>query len=177
METNHKKEYLFIVLLVLVVAGIGFISSSRYQHMQTDYPAKASIVKAEDFVLTNTQPNLIIGKSSWEEVQKCYPEGKTLGMSTVYRPNHIPAIFTFTKKSNLLTKVDIQGPGLPTARGVEVGDSYDKLVKTYGSGFIRSYAKNDPATFDAIYGSNEYIVFHISQERVEKIVLSSSVQK
>jgi len=177
METNHKKEYLIIALLVLVVAGIGFISSSRYQHMQTDYPSEASIIGAEDFLLTNTQPNLVIGESSWKEVQKCYPEGKTLGMSTVYRLDQLPVIFTFTKKSNILTKVDILGPGLPTARGVEVGDSYDKLVKTYGSGFIRSYAKNDPHTFDAIYGSKEYIVFHVKEQRIEKIVLVNPIAK
>ena len=92
-------------------------------------------------------------------------------MSSVYRPAGQKNVFTFTKKSDILTKVDITGPGLATSRGIVFHDSFEKVVKAYGTGYVKSYAKNDPQTFDVIYGSEQYIVFHVKDGIVQRIVL------
>ncbi len=171
MRLNAKRDYYIIVLLLLMVLGGGFLLSNRHQRLETVYPAKMSSLGEEDFLLYNTKPNIQVGQSTGEEVQQVYPRGKTLGMSSVYRPEGLNAIFTFTKKSNVLSKVDIIGSGLSTSRGIAVNDSFDKVVKNYGPGYVRSFVKSDPDTFDAIYGSKHYIVFHVNNERVKKIVL------
>ena len=98
-----------------------------------------------------------------------------LGRSGVYRPANVDAIFTFTRKTNILNKVDMTGPGLSTARSIAVNDSFDKVIDKYGDGFIRSYYKNDPQTFDAVYGKDQCIVFNVKDNIVKKIVIMHEI--
>lgn len=168
---SHKREYLFIAFVFLLIVGLALQMSSQHQRLETQYPDKLAELAPTDFALGNSTQSLSIGKSTGEEVMLVYPQGKTLGMSSVYRPTGQKNVFTFTKKSDILTKVDIMGPGLLTSRGIAVNDRFEKVVKAYGPGYVRSYAKNTPATFDAIYGLKQYIVFHVKNGIIEKIVI------
>lgn len=171
MKTSHKKDYLFIILVFIGVVGFALLFSNGHQRMENQYPGKLTQLTTTDFSLGITAHPLYVGKSTGEEVLQVYPEGKTLGMSSVFQPAGQNNVFTFTKNSDVLTKVDIMGPGLITSRGIAVNDPFEKVVAAYGNGYVRSYSKNDPATFDAIYGSKQYLVFHVKNGIVQKIII------
>lgn len=171
MINSHKKDYLFIVLLVILVVSVALFLSNRYQRLETQYPDKLTELASTDFVLESNEHTLQVGKSSWDEVQQAFPQGKNLGRSTVYRPEGQANVLTFTRRSNLLTKVDINGPGLTTSKGIAVNDDFTKVIAAYGKGYTRSYLINEPTTFDAIYGSEQYIVFHVKDGIVQRIVI------
>ncbi len=171
MKTSHKKDYLFIVLVFLLVVGLALLISNRHQRLETIYPDKLTELAATDFILKSDEHTLNVGQSSWEEVWQVYPQGNIMDMISVYRPEGQVNVLTFTKKSNMLTKVNITGPGLITSRGIAVNDGFDKVITAYGKGYIRSYLKNEPAVFDAIYGSKQYIAFHVKNGIVQRIVV------
>lgn len=175
MNGSNKKDYLFIIAVLIVVCGIAFLSSNSYQRLVNEYPDQIVQLTADDFRLANTVPPIDLGESTGKEVKQVFPQGKTLGMSSVYRPAGQDNVFTFTKNSDVLTKVDISGSGLTTARGIAFHDSFDKVVKAYGKGYVKSYKKNDPQSFDAIYGEKQYIVFHVKDGVVQRIVLQYPV--
>lgn len=156
---------------MLAVIGIGLFTSSRYQRLETVYPDQICNLESADLVLQHHSQSIQLGKSTGAEVQAIYPEGQSLGMSSVYRPAGEKIAFTFTKNSDVLTTVDISGPGLKTARGIAVNDSLEKVEQSYGASYVKSYLKRDPQIFDAIYGSETYIIFHINNGIVERIVL------
>lgn len=168
---SNKKDYFFIILVLFMVITIAFISSNAHQRLENESPDKLTRLTTDDFTLDNKIKPIIVGVSTGEDVQHVYPKGKTLGMSSVYRPAGQESFFTFTKKSDILTKVDITGPGLTTFRGITVNNSFAKVVRAYGKGYKKSYLKNDPDTFDAIYGIDKYIVFHVKGGIVQRIVL------
>lgn len=171
MQATAKKDYLIVTTIFLLVLALSFFLSNRHQRLVNEYPAELAVLETNDFLLHYDQAELMVGQASWEEVTQVYPQGKTLGMSSVYRPQELQATFTFTKNSNILSKVDIAAPGITTSRGVAVNDPFTKVVKQYGPGFIRSYLKDDPKIFDAVFGSEHYIVFHVEDNIVKKIVL------
>ncbi len=171
MINSSKKDYLFIILVFLLVFVFGILLSNQHQRLVTQYPDKLVELAAADFTLKSNEHTLQVGQSTWDQVRQVYPQGKILGMSSVYRPEGQAFVFTFTKKSNVLTKVDINGSGLATSRGLAVNDSFAKVVAAYGEDYVKSYLKNDPAIFDAIYGSNQNVVFHIKDGVVQRIVL------
>lgn len=171
MQVPAKKDYIIVATIFLLVLALGFFSSNRHHRLVNEYPAKLAELETDDFLLHYDQADLLVGQASWEEVTRIYPQGKNLGMSSVYRPQGLQATFTFTKNSNILSKVDIADPGIITSRGVAVNDPFTKVVKQYGQGFIRSYLKDDPKIFDAVFGSKHYIVFHVEDNIVKKIVL------
>jgi hypothetical protein len=175
--SKKRKEQLIISALFILAIGLGLLVSGLQQRPVSEYPDQLSPLNAEDFVLVNTNPHLQLGVASMEEVRQQYPDGKMLGRSGVYKLTHLNAIFTFTRKTNILTKLDITGPGLVTARSVSVNNSFTKVVKNYGDGFIRSYYKNDPQTFDAVYGEGQCIVFHVKDNIVKKIVILHEIEK
>lgn len=176
MNGANKKDNLIIILVVLAVVGAGLYSSSRYQRLVTEYPDQLARLESADFVLQHQSQSIELGKSTGADVQKVYPGGKTLGMSSVYRPSGEKLSFTFTKKSDVLITADITGPGLETARGIAVNDPFTKVVESYGPGYVKSYIKSDPQTFDAIYDSKNYIVFHVKDGIVERIVFQYPVK-
>lgn len=168
---SYKKDYLFIVLVFISIVGLAVLASSHHQRLATQYPDQLVELASADFTLEKNTQAIQVGQSSWDEVRKIYPQGKILGMSSVYRPEGQAYVLTFTEKSNVLTKVDITGPGLNTSRGIAVNDSFAKVVAAYGEDYIKSYLKNDPEIFDAIYGSQQNIVFHVSDDIVQRIVI------
>jgi hypothetical protein len=141
------------------------------QRPVSEYPDQLSRLNSSDFVIAGTNPVLMVGEANLGDVSLQFPGGKMLGRSGVYRPADINVLFTFTRKTNLLNKIDINGPGLATTRSISVNDSFDKVVEAYGDGYVRSYYKTDPQTFDAIYGEEQCIVFNIKNNQVKRIVI------
>lgn len=172
ISVAEKKKYKYIIPAIFILAVCLGILLSDLQHQPiSEYPDQLSPLNDADFVIAGTDPALRVGASSLDEVQLQFFGGKMLGRSGVYRPAGLDALFTFTRKTNILNKLDITGPGIETARGVAVNDSFDKVVKNYGDGYVRSYVKSDPQTFDAIYGEEQCIVFNVKDNVVKKIVI------
>lgn len=172
MVKEKLKKYFIPALFIFVfLIGVGLLLSSLRQQPVSEYPDQLSPLNNTDFVIAGTDPALQVGVSSLDEVQLQFFGGKMLGRSGVYRPAGLDALFTFTKKTNILNKLDITGPGIETSRGVAVNDSFDKVVKIYGDGYVRSYVKSDLQTFDAIYGEEQCIVFNVKDNVVKKIVI------
>jgi len=163
---NYIVPSIFITVFLIAV-----LFSVMQQRPVNEYPDQLSPLNSNDFVIAGTDPILKVGEADLGDVSLQFPGGKMLGRSGVYRPADIDAIFTFTRKTNLLNKIDITGPGMETARAVSFNDSFDKVVKTYGNGYVRSYYKSDPQTFDAIYGKENCIIFHVIDNKVSKIVI------
>jgi hypothetical protein len=163
---NYIIPSIFIAVFLLAV-----IFSVVQQRPISEYPEQLSPLNNSDYVVAGTDPVLQVGEANLGDVSLQFPNGKMLGRSGIYRPAKANILFTFTKKTNLLNKIDITGPGMATARTVSYNDSFDKVVAKYGKGFIRSYYKKNPQTFDAVYGDKNCIVFHVENNIVKKIVI------
>ena len=174
MSRKSWKSYIipFIFIAVFLFA-VGI--TAQQQHVVSDSPAQLSPLSDSDFVIAGADPELKVGEAGLGDVSLQFPGGKMLGRSEVYKPASGDVLFTFTRKTNILNKIDITGPVMATSRGVAVGDSFDKAAGIYGDGFKRSYYRNDPATFDAVYGLENCIVFHVENNKVTKIVIMHEV--
>jgi hypothetical protein len=167
---KSKKRYI-IPSIFITVFLIAVVITVLQQRPVSEYPDQLTILEQSDFVIPGSDPVLMVGEADLGDVSLQFPGGNMLGRSGVYRPASDNAMFTFTRKTNILNKIDIIAPGLETARAVSVNDSFDKVVDAYGDGYIRSYYKSDPQTFDAVYGENNCIVFHVVNNIVDKIII------
>lgn len=168
---NYIIPSIFIAVFLFAV-----IITMMQQSPVNEYPEQPSQLKQSDFVIAQTDPVLQVGEADLGDVSLQFPGGNMLGRSGVYRPADLNVLFTFTRKTNLLNKVDINGPGLSTSRFISVDDSFDKVVAAYGEGYVRSYFKKDPQTFDAIYGEGNCIVFNIKDNQVKRIIILHEVE-
>jgi hypothetical protein len=164
------KSYI-VPSIFITVFFIAVVFTALQQRPVSEYPDQLSPLTSKDFVVSGSDPVLMVGEADLGDVSLQFPGGKMLGRSEVYRPANHNVIFTFTRKTNILNKIDILGPGMETTRAVSVNDSFDNVVEKYGDGYIRSYYNNDPQTFDAIYGEEHCIVFHVINNKVNKIVI------
>lgn len=170
MSKKSWKSYV-IPSIFITVFLIAVVITVMQQRPVSEYPEKLSLLNSSDFVIAGTDPVLQVGEANLGDVSLQFPGGKMLGRSGVYRPADINVLFTFTRKTNLLNKVDINDAGLATTRSISVNDSFDKVVNAYGDGYVRSYYKNDPQTFDAVYGEEQCIVFNVKDNQVKRIVI------
>lgn len=176
MPRKSWKSYI-IPSIFITVFLIAVIFTSMQQRPISEYPDQLSPLNSNDFVIAGTDPLLQVGEANLGDVTLQFPGGKMLGRSGVYKLADNNAIFTFTRKTDLLNKIDIVGPGMETARAISVNDSFDKVVEKYGDGYVRSYYKSDPQTFDAVYGKEQCIVFHVTDNKVSKIVILHETAK
>jgi len=172
LRVRERRERLFVLLVFLVVIGGWAIASNIHTEVVREPPAQPTILSESDFVVvTGSSSSLIVGHTTREEAQKLYPQGNDLGRSGVYRPNNQDFLLTFTRKENVLNKIDIGVCELSTARGLIVNDSFDKVIEKYGSNYTKAYVKNKPQVFDAYYGSDQYILFKVENNVVKKIII------
>lgn len=169
---SQKSWKRFIVPSIFITVFLfAVVFTALQQRPVNDYPDTLTPLLASDFVITGSNPELRVGESDLGDVSLQFPGGNMLGRSGVYRPADEKLLFTFTRKTNLLNKMDILGPGMATARAVSVNDSFDQVLAQYGPGFVRSYYKSNPQIFDAIYGEEQCIVFHVENNVVKRIVV------
>ncbi|HHW61942.1 MAG TPA: hypothetical protein GX404_08570 [Syntrophomonadaceae bacterium] len=165
------REYAFVILIVVLIFGLSlYLTNKNKIEVVTDIPQKQNALPVKDFVV-NIETLAVHPGQDYDEIIKMFPSGHTLGMSTVYCADDMELLFTFSKKENILIKVDIMEPNIHTARGIGVGDSEDKLLATYGQGYTLVYDKKRPHEQEFIYGMDHYIVFKLKDKRIDKIVL------
>ena len=176
MRVSDKKESLVVVFIVLTVV-LSFVWYSNVDtNILVEKPEQQTILADSDFQVPGPAGTLIVGKSTREEALKIYPEGSNLGKSGVYRPKDQDFLLTFTRKEDILNKIDIGVCDLSTAREVKVNDSFDKVIEKYRSNYTRAYEKDKPQIFDAMYGSNQqYVLFKVEDNLVKKIVIGYSI--
>jgi len=176
MASNRAKEYTAVLVITLMTAALGLYLSNRHDKLVVEKPRQEIALKIADYTFQTSRGPVTVTESSYKEITALYPRGKTLGMSTVYRPDDVNLLFTFTEDSNILTKLDIKTPSAITARNVKVGDSFDQVVKAYGSNYRKSYLSKSPEVFDVAYGKDNYLVFKINRGIVDKIVFDSALK-
>ncbi|MGI5921740.1 MAG: hypothetical protein ACOX6I_08400 [Syntrophomonadaceae bacterium] len=176
MRTTEKKEYMVVLIILLLAVATGFFMSSRHSRLVMKYPDQQAKLTEDDFSIITARGVLKVGSSSFAEVTRLYPQGKTLGMSTVYAPENSGCLFTFSKKENILIKIHIDSSEVSTFRHITVNQPFTKVVTAYGNNFARVSQQNDTDNFDAVYGSDDSIVFQVRDNMVKKIIVQKEVR-
>lgn len=176
MKTNYKKEYLIILVIVAMAFAVGLYSSLHDKPEYVKQSGQAMVLPPEDFVVQTAKGGIAAGRSTFQEVIELYPQGNTLGMSTLYRPTGQPFFFEFSKKENILTVIQIEEKSLASARGINVGDGLDKVIAAYGDNYS-STSMTGAGLVDMSYGQADKIIFKISDGKVTKIVVQHRVVK
>lgn len=172
MEISQKKQGFVVVIIVILTVGlVTWLSCRNHLDVAIAYPDKSIILSPRDFQVITPVGILQVGESSWDEVNHVFPMGKTLGMSTVYKPLNQNLLLTFANPKNILEKADLLSPILSTNRGVKISDSIDVVIQKYGDQYIKITDQNDPQHLDMVYGTKPCIVFNITDEKVSRIVL------
>mgnify|MGYP000951585151 CR=1 FL=1 len=176
MQTEHKKEYLIILVIVIMAFAVGLYSSLHDKPEYARQSGQAMVLPPEDFVVQTGGGSITPGRSTFQEVTALFPQGNTLGMSTIYRPAGQPFFFEFSKKENILTVIQIEGKSLATARGINVGDSLDQVIAAYGDSYFSTNMAG-AGLVDMSYGQTDKIIFKIDHKVVSKIVVQHQVVK
>lgn len=171
MRASDRKEYMIVLVLILIAVGAGLFMSSRHNVLEYKYPDQPAILDNSDYIVNTDHGVLEVGKSSFDKVAALYPQGKTLGMSTVYAPKNSGCLFTFSKKENILIKAHISSNQALTYRNITINDPFASVVKAYGKNYARVSQKGEAADFDAVYGSENSIVFQVRHNLVKKIII------
>lgn len=173
-----KKSNIYVVILVIVVSIIGFYISSRHARVEIFYPEHDTVLTEDDYQVDTGNGILMVGKATWDEAARAYPEGENLGMSTVFRPDIHDCLLTFSKHENILTKIHIDDPALASSKGVRIGDSYTVVQEQYGKYYTQVKKADNKNDFDMIYGKNREnsITFQIRNNKVDRIVIQREVQ-
>lgn len=167
-----RKEYRAIVFIVILAALIGLYVVSTRSSLNMEYPEHFLVLADSDFTLDYDGHAIQIGETPGEKVMSIFPEGKMLGISTVFSAGTDKVLFTFTEDENIVHKVHIESPNLPTSRGSKVGDSFAAVIDAYGEDYAWVNAGNSN-DFDAVYGidNKRCIVFQVRDNQVQRIIL------
>lgn len=163
--------------LLAAVSLTAFCINRNAAEVKVVYPPGKPVLNGSDFTVRVGSGQLSIGKTSLAEAKKLLPQGKDLGMSTVYASSSPDCILTFNKDQTMLKKLHLQSSELSTARGIRVGDTFTKVTAVYGSNYIYSGKTLNADDFSAIYQLDDShgIVFQIVDQRVETIVLHEDI--
>lgn len=167
-----RREYRAVIVIVILAALIGLYVISTRSALNMEYPDQFLVLADSDFILEYNGHAIQIGQTPGEEVMAVFPEGKMLGISTVFSAGTDKILFTFTEDENIVHKVHIESPNLATSRGSQVGDSFAAVTNAYGDDYAWVNAGNRK-DFDAIYGTdnNRCIVFQVRDDKVQRIIL------
>ncbi len=175
MRSVEKRESLIVLFIVVAsVLVFAYISSSA-PHTLYEYPPQQTVLTARDMMLTSPGGSIIVGSTTYDEVKAIYPEGKDLGRSTMYHPDGMDLWLTTTRDEDVLIRICTTDPDIPTTRGIKTGDSFDKVVASYGPNYSRAFTDQEPDKFDASYGAEQYILFRVEDNIVQKIMIGGPV--
>jgi len=169
----RKKEGLIVLVIVAMVSLGGFYVAKNATKVKIIYPPGKPLLHDSDFSVKLVNGTLTVGQTDLTEAKRLLPDGKDLGMSTVYRSNSPDCILTFNKKQTILKQLHLLSDDLPTARGVKVGDNFSQVIAAYGKNYIYTGKKINAADFEAIYQRDDHhsIIFKVRNNRVDSIVL------
>ena len=170
---NKRYQYLIVIMIVVVVYAFGFYIANHQDPLDIVYPDTDTILGKNDFLVDFSTGQLKIGISDWDEVVQVLPQGKMLGMSTIYSPENLDILLTFTEDENILCKLHISDSSIMTNRAIKVSDPFSKVVEAYGPNYASVSKKGDKDNFDAAYGADNStsIIFQIRNNLVSKIIL------
>lgn len=171
MQRGKKKEYALIIFFVVLIAGAAYYISQDHVRLQTVIAKNQVMLDEQDFLIKIGQHNLSIGTSTRAEVLKIFPQGKTLGMSTIYKPENSDCLLTFNRDEEILQKLHIFSQDIPTNRGVKVGDSFNLVTEKYGPNYSSVGYPGKPKDYDAVYGTGNNIIFQVRDDKVNAIIL------
>ena len=171
MQRGKKKEYALIIFIVILIAGAAYYISKDHAQLQTVVSKNQVLLDEQDFLVKIDRNNLSIGTSTQDEVLKILPQGKTLGMSTIYKLESPDCLLTFNKDGKILQKLHIYSQDIPTKRGIKVGDSFALVIEKYGPNYSSVGYPGKPKDFDAVYGADNNIVFQVRNDKVKAIIL------
>lgn len=174
---RNRREYRLLLIIIAAVVLIGWFISSRTPELDIVYPPGASTLQDKDFVVDGKNGSFTVGSSSFEDIIALYPAGSNLGSSTVYQPESIDCLFTFTKHENILKVVHISSPEFCTMRGIKVGDSFhNAIIPAYGHNYGYAKLPGTAEDFDAVYGDDSgNIVFQVRNNQVTKMILQHQI--
>jgi hypothetical protein len=175
MRKTEKKQYSIVLLLVIFAVLIGLIIPSHRLKLNVSYPHENTTLTEQDFLIETNNGTLQIGCSSFDEVIALLPEGKILGMSTIYKPDNLDCLFTFTEDEDILHRIHINTPALSTSRGIKVGEPFARAIKIYGSNYAKVNLLNESDDFDAVYGTDDNIIFQVRKNNITKIIIEKSM--
>ncbi len=175
MRHSDKKESLMVILIVVTVVLGWAWYSTIHTDVIVEKPAQPLILNEADYQISDSAGMVVVGKTTRAQALQIYPEGSDLGRSGVYRPKDKDFLLTFTRKEEVLNKIDIGVSDLATARGIKVNDSVNKVLEQYGRNYTKAYVKYQPHIYDAMYGSDQqYVLFKVENNLVKKIVIGNS---
>lgn len=168
-----KKEGLIVLVIVALISMGGYYVSMNAVKVKTVYPPGKPILNDSDFVVEIADGRLVIGQTDLVEAKRLLPNGKDLGMSTVYRSNSPACILTFNKKQTQLKQVHLLSKEFVTSRGIRTGDPFFKVVAAYGKNYVYTGKTINAADFEAIYQRDNHhsIIFKVRNNKVYTIIL------
>ena len=177
MFKAFKREYKYLTIIIIITAIIGLIVRFSQPAVEIAYPESDAILTGQDFTIKTDHSEVTIGISRWEQVISAFPEGETLGLSTIYRPAAHDCLLTFTEDENILNKMHIDSNHYVTNRGIKVGDPFSSVEASYGKNYAQLTTKAKPDYFEAVYGSGNInnIVFQVQDNKVAKIILQHEI--
>lgn len=177
MRFIQKREYRSVLLLVIAIGIAAFFIARARPELQIVYPEQDTILSQEDFSVNINGQVLELGSESRDRVIEVLPEGKMLGRSTIYQLDDPYCLLTFTRDEDILVKVHIESPEIPTQRGNKVGDPFSAVQQKYGEYFTWVSKSGQEEDFDAIYGSDNEnsITFQVRQNKVSRIILQKEL--
>jgi len=172
------KGRVYVIALVVVVFALGFYISSRHPRVDIICPEHDTVLSEEDYRVDTGKGLLVLGRSTWDEVGRIYPQGKSLGMSTIFRPDQPDCLLTFSEDENILVKLHIDGPELPSPRGAAAGDDYKLVEAQYGKDYTLIKSTDGSNYFDMVYGKNREnsVTFKIRHNKVDRIIIQREIQ-
>jgi hypothetical protein len=175
VKASDRKEYIVVAVIVIVAVLIFSYISWNHPDIVTEAPNQASVLTSNDMTLSTSSGILWVGQSTREEAITIFPQGENLGRSGLYRPVNLDCLLSFSKKEDVLIRIDLGPCDLSTSRGIKVNDSFDQVLAAYGTGFTKAYDRKTPQMFDAYYGTDQFILFKVENNIVKKIYIGSPV--
>lgn len=168
-----------MLIIVGMVWAFGLWIASGAPELQIEYPSGENVITAEDMQVKNGSGSIVIGDSDSVQVAALFPQGKTLGMSTVYYDKSQGCTFTFTKKTDKLKVMHIENPDIQTSRGVRVGDTLDPtIIEAYGEKYGYVKKVGDEHDIDVAYGTDDgAVIFQVRDNIVKKIILQRELPR
>lgn len=173
-----KKEYLCVAFIAVFAVSLAVYIGSRSPEVTIEYPKERITFQAQDFSVDMVNGQFTVGETSWDEAMKLFPEGKKLGLSTLYRPDNMGLYLTFSEDENILIAAHIESADVSTHRGIKVGDTAAQVINAYGNNYLLIYGDDYKAgNYDLLYGKNDgnTVIFQIRNEIVHKIVLQHRI--
>ncbi len=141
---NHRTSAIWVILIIAIVASCGQPRPVKIASPSADTAKPVTpktLESAVTEVLSTLEPTLAGVKSGLDSNSvfnllgrpdsiHCVPDFRDSG--AVFVSLWYPGFVVVLGSSNFVAGVEISKPGIPTSRGLQVGDSLSKAIRLYG---------------------------------------------